>query len=84
MALKKNIDSQFGITINNAYIRVENVSFDKSKTMMFFVRTYAKQNFPSLFEQQIVLPYNMEGSNPYVQAYEHLKTLPEFTGAVDC
>jgi hypothetical protein len=84
MALKKNIDSQFGITISDAYIRVENVSFDKSKAMMFFVRVYAKQNFPSLSEQQMVLPYNMKGSNPYVQAYEHLKTLPEFSGAVDC
>jgi hypothetical protein len=84
MALKKNIDSQFGITINDAYIRVENITFDASKAMMFFVRTYAKQNFPSLSEQQMILAYDMNGANPYVQAYEHLKTLPEFTGAVDC
>lgn len=84
MALKKDIDSQFGITISDAYIRVENISFDTSKAMVFFVRTYAKQNFPSLFDQQMVLPYDMEGANPYVQAYEHLKTLPEFSDAVDC
>jgi hypothetical protein len=84
MALKKDIDSQFGITINDAYIRVENISFDKSKAMMFFVRTYAKQNFPALSEQQMVLSYSMNGANPYVQAYEYLKTLPEFANASDC
>lgn len=83
MALKKNIDSQYGITINDAYIRVENISFDKSKAMQFFVRTYAKQNFPALSEQQMQLDYDMNGANPYVQAYEHLKTLPEFANATN-
>lgn len=84
MALKKNIDSQFGITINDAYIRVENITFNVSKSMQFFVRIYAKQNFPALSEQQMVLTYNMNGANPYVQAYTHLKTLPEFANASDC
>jgi hypothetical protein len=27
---------------------------------------------------------NMDGGNIIKQAYEHLKTLPEFAGAVDC
>lgn len=84
MALKKDIDSQFGITIKDAYIRVENISFDASKEMRFFVKTYAKQNFPALSEQQISLPFDMNGSNPYVQAYIYLKSLPEFSNAVDC
>ena len=84
MALKKDIDSQFGITINDAYIRVENINFDAAKSMQFFVRVYAKQNFPALFSQQMVLPYDMGGANPYVQAYSHIKTLPEFANATDC
>jgi hypothetical protein len=29
-------------------------------------------------------PYDIEGDNPIKQAYEHLKTLPEFEGAIDC
>jgi hypothetical protein len=84
MALKKNIDSQFGITINDAYIRVENISFDSAKTMRFFVRIYAKQNFPALSEQQMELAFDMDGENPYVQVYQYLKTLPEFTNAINC
>lgn len=84
MALKKNIDSAFGITINDAYIRVENISFDASKSMQFFVRIYAKQNFPALSEQQMFLGYDMNGANPYAQAYSYIKTLPEFANATDC
>lgn len=29
-------------------------------------------------------PYDLDGGNPIAQAYGHLKTLPEFEGAVDC
>jgi len=28
--------------------------------------------------------YDLDGTNPIKQAYEHLKTLPEFADAVDC
>jgi hypothetical protein len=27
---------------------------------------------------------NLEGANFIAQAYDHLKTLPEFSGAIDC
>jgi hypothetical protein len=84
MALQKSIESKFGITISDAYIRVESISFDAAKAMQFFVRIYAKQNYLALSEQQVVIAYDMNGANPYTQAYIYLKTLPEFANAVDC
>jgi hypothetical protein len=29
-------------------------------------------------------PYNLDGVNPFEQAYLYLKTLPDFANAVDC
>jgi hypothetical protein len=35
-------------------------------------------------QKQFVFAPNLDGPNFIKQAYEHLKTLPEFDGAVDC
>ena len=86
MALTK--DTKFkGITIPLAYIRVNNFSGSKSH-IAFNVGFYgvADENGErEMFEQKAYqCAYTLNGSNAVKQAYEHLKTLPEFVGAVDC
>jgi hypothetical protein len=86
MALTKNIQVQFAgkqIDFENAYIKVMSAGGSKNEATAS-VSYFDKQN-GSVFKQSIVsfLP-TMDGGNFIKQAYEHLKTLEEFAGAVDC
>lgn len=85
MALTK--DTKFkGITIPLAYIRVNNFSGSKSH-IAFNVGFYGpanEQGEREMFDQQAhQCAYDLNGSNAVKQAYEHLKTLPEFAGALE-
>lgn len=85
MALTK--DTKFkGITIPSAYIRVNNFSGNKDN-IAFNVGFYgsADENGQrEMFEQKAYqCAYVLNGENAVKQAYEHLKTLPEFTGALE-
>jgi hypothetical protein len=65
-----------------AYIKVLSINGDKSQinaTVQFVgdVAQFTKQ-------YQIPVSVESESTNFIKQAYEHLKTLPEFAGAVDC
>lgn len=85
MAIKKTIPTSFGITVDDAYIRVENVTFDDKNTLRFVARFYAQINGYQPFEErQFVCTHDLNGVNAYQQSYTYLKTLPEFTEAVDC
>ena len=97
MALRKNIEAEglalvqteFGAVENgtqkvqfSAYIKIVSISGDKSKV-------FATVNFSGTAQQfvrQYDVPVSVEnGSKNFVaQVYEHLKTLPEFAGAIDC
>jgi hypothetical protein len=52
--------------------------------MTFHIRSYVSTDKPFFSEDVITAPYSLDGVNPIAQAYEHLKTLPEFADAVDC
>jgi|LakMenEpi03Aug12_release.lakeMendotaPanAssembly.Ray.scaffolds.fasta_scaffold3501436_1 hypothetical protein len=71
--------------LKNAYIRVDSISGTKSRVNIF-VGMY--KNIDNSFLQAHTLTFvfhpNLEGKNFIAQAYEHLKTLPEFAGATDC
>ena len=86
MALK--ISTQFrGIPVPMSYCSVGSVCFPSdSKTQMAFVLHYrASAEVDVAFSEMLYqAPYVLDGPNPYKQAYEYLKTLPEFLGAVDC
>ena len=86
MALKKNIQSEHGISVNDAYHRVENVLFIGKEQISFNVRSYinSEAKFLPVKDLGLVCDYNLIGNNPIAQAYQHLKTLPEFAGATDC
>lgn len=84
MALQKTVKTNFGIEVVNAYHRVENVSLVTKEKMVFQVRSRMDAEHPVFDERPIECLYDINGENPIAQAYAHLKTLPEFSGAVDC
>lgn len=83
MALSKNINYK-GIDVSNAYIKVWRIDGDKT-TLKCGVGYYASSSSHDLFKSETYeFSYNINGENPIQQAYEYLKTLPEFSGATDC
>jgi len=86
MALAKDTNFR-GVTIPDAYIRVNSFSGSKSH-IAFNVGFYGpanEQGEREMFDQQAYqCAYDLNGSNAVQQAYDHLKTLPEFAGAKDC
>ena len=83
MAISKNIDTQFGITVEGCYLRVEHPSLTKD-TLSFHLRKYVAIDKPFFAEDIISCGYDILGANPFEQAYTYLKTLPEYADAVDC
>jgi hypothetical protein len=84
MALKKTASNAQGFTAVDAYHRVENVILVGKDRIAFNVRAYKEQGLPFFADENYNCAYELNGSNPIAQAYAHLKSLPEFAGAVDC
>lgn len=84
MAIQKDFETVFGIKLTNAYCRVDNVVINEKTKMAFLLKTYADKNAKEIHTQTFQCVHSLNGANPIAQAYEHLKTLPEFTGATDC
>lgn len=66
--------------VNNCHIKV--ISVDGGKNGLTAKVTITADGF-SGYQQYSFVP-KLEGQNFIAQAYEHLKTLPEFAGAIDC
>ena len=87
MALIKNIvlkdnfgdDKEFA----NAYLKIEHLSGNKTE-MSFSLGIYRGKDNKKIDNQQFIFVPNLDGENFIKQAYNHLKTLPEFAGATDC
>lgn len=84
MAIKKTKASIHGFNGVDAYHRVENVVLKSKTEMRFHLRAYVSTGYPFFDEAVYTAPYNMEGKNPIKQAYEFIKSLPEFEDAEDC
>ena len=84
MALAKTVSTVYGFQAINAYHRVEGLSLESKTTMSFHVRSYAEKDKPFFSETVLSCAYEIDGANPFAQAYEHLKTLTEFADATDC
>lgn len=84
MAIKKTIGTVHGLQAVDAYHRVESLQLRGKAEILFAVRSYADVNKESFQEKFLSCVYSLTGENPIAQAYAHLKTLPEFAGAVDC
>jgi hypothetical protein len=87
MALRKNLTlrNNFGgdSTFPDAYLRVMQVIGTK-RSCNAFVQFCKSADGDVLQTQEYVFDVDLNGGNFVQQAYEHLKTLPEFAGAVDC
>lgn len=85
MALKKTIQSNFGIEISNAYHRVWRIQIINKSEMTFTVGAFVNNTVDIAVQTKSYnCPYALSGENAHTQAYQHLKTLPEFSDAVDC
>lgn len=90
MALSKTIEFMpAGFTqpavLQDAYIRVESVNGGKN-SLSASVVVYSKKDAEMLAAQNLSFAFvpSMDNKNFIAQAYNHLKTLPEFAGATDC
>jgi hypothetical protein len=83
MALSKTVTTEVGITVENAYIRVSNVRLHGKQALVFDVCIHADANSPAIEKRRGSSAYSMDGSNPFIQAYEHLKTRPDYSDAGD-
>ena len=83
MALTKDISLLNGLAAPRSYIRVSSVQVSKQNGTAV-VNFYAEQNKEAFQNKSYAFAYDLENANPIAQAYEHLKTLPEFAGAEDC
>ncbi len=82
MALQKTVIFK-GITLDGAYLKIQ--SFSGSKELLKFdLATHSRAGEQAITVASFEMPYSIEGANPIKQAYDHLKSLPEFAGAVDC
>ena len=84
MALKKTLElqSNFGGTqsVKDVLIRVESVVANKEHATAY-VELKKTEDGPIIEVRQYDFVPDMDGPNFIKQAYEHLKTLPEFAGA---
>jgi len=86
MALQKAIQFKtiYGdITVSGVYIKVDQITASKesgSATLRYF----KGKEGALLNESRVDFPVDIEGKNFIAQAYDHIKTLSEFTDAVDC
>jgi hypothetical protein len=83
MALKKTVTTIAGLNAESAYHRVEEITIFNKYNIKFTVRGYVDIKKPCFCEKSFLTGYDLSQDNPIKQAYEHLKTLPEFAGAVD-
>ena len=86
MALKSDISIEaFGTTVvlNGMYVRVSSVIGTKS-LIRYGVDVSHDMASPSVHRMEYSFVPDMDGGNFIRQAYMHLKSLPEFAGAIDC
>lgn len=92
MALQENIVYK-GMNIDNAYIKIVHLSGNKG--MMYFnVQYYASkgiadtdinnENALLISKMYSYTPDLSSNDNLWIQLYNHLKTFPEFSNAIDC
>jgi hypothetical protein len=87
MALKKTetVSSDIvGDVQVSCYIKVTMVSADKTNVVSDVLFRKDTAEGAIIKSVRYSFPPNMQGENFIKQAYEHLKTLPEFAGYVNC
>jgi hypothetical protein len=86
MAIKKNVFFQKTgfegkLIAKDAYWKIENIAGNKNQMN---IEIYANVDGKQIERFVCVFTPSLDGNNFIKQAYEHLKTLPEFADAIDC
>ena len=84
MSLEKQMTTPHGFIADKAYCKVQNVQISNKSKLNFSVSFSKAKDSPQFDNKGYSCAYDLDGSNPIKQAYQHLKTLPEFAGAIDC
>ena len=84
MALKKDYITSQGIEIKDAYIRVYAVDCGTKNHASAKIGIQVAAGKPIIEQVMGSFPLNLDGPNPFAQAYAFAKTLPAFAGAQDC
>lgn len=84
MALKQTETTPHGFVAVDAYHRVETPAFHSKDVLSFRVRAYKATSLPCFSDKGYECAFDFNGPNPYAQAYQYLKTLPEYATAEDC
>ena len=86
MALTKSYTSDNGLIAKDAYHRIEEINTRHKDIILVYVHTFANSS-----EKLPIIVNSYQGKYDYsskdnllTQAYNLVKTLPEFAGAVDC
>jgi hypothetical protein len=82
MAIKKTLQIN-DVTIPECYVRVSRYYGTKTQ-MSFTIDFCANADAKPIQQQEIQVGINPSGDNVLTQAYTHIKTIPQFAGAVDC
>lgn len=81
-----SIDATYkGLAAPNTYTVISSLTINPDKAGMSYMVLYkAACDQPSYEASSFASEYDLEGENPFKQAYEYLKLLPEFKGCTDC
>lgn len=71
------------VIIKDAYIKIDSIFGDKN-TITLNVGIYQLPDKIELTRKGFSFAQDLDGKNVIAQGYEYLKTLPEFSDAVDC
>ncbi|OZQ74724.1 hypothetical protein [Paenibacillus sp. VTT E-133291] len=89
MALLKELETASGITLQDAYIKIENTS-GNAETQSIIVCIYVNEDSrmsgkSAVDEKYYTFPCSVsdEAPNFIKQGYQYLKTLPEYSEAID-
>ena len=88
MALRMDfVETRNGLSgelrLSNAYWRIDQVVFSKAEAVCV-VSVYDREIRTRVGGKNYVFKPQIGDRNALADAYDHLKTLPEFAGAVDC
>jgi len=81
ITVKNNFNDD--VIFNNIYTKIEMISGNKEKIRVDLIYKRQSDELIVLKQCYFFVP-DLNGNNFIAQAYEHLKTLPEFSGVVDC
>jgi hypothetical protein len=87
MALNKTMklvnNFQQEVIFSSTYIKIDKISGHRD-SMLISINVQDKKDGVVLQLQSYAFKPNLDGKNFIAQAYDYLKTLPEFAGATDC